>query len=144
MPLSPGTEEKRTNEAGPIVYVEHNQLGFVVQIPEGLRLIRRSNTTYGKSSNHPQILRKSHIVLGSYLKDERLAYYAGQPYREYQSRVAGYPFLGGPFGRRTGPSLAATRQTQSAESASLSLTQSEKSQRGRLGDTFSNRPFTTG
>jgi len=33
---------------------------------------------------------------GSYLKDERLAYYLGEAYRDYQRRVPGYPFF--PFG----------------------------------------------
>lgn len=42
-----------------------------------------------------------YIFAGSWLKDERLAFYAGPPYREYQSRVPGYPFLlRGPLGLR--------------------------------------------
>lgn len=41
-----------------------------------------------------------YILVGSYLKDERLAYYYGQRYREYQARVPGYPLLLGPLGRR--------------------------------------------
>ncbi|MAT13704.1 MAG: hypothetical protein CMJ46_00355 [Planctomyces sp.] len=42
-----------------------------------------------------------YIFVGSYLKDERLAYFIGAPYREYQTRVAGYPFIFfGPLGRR--------------------------------------------
>ncbi len=49
-----------------------------------------------------------YIFIGSYLKDERLAFYAGSAYREYQARVPGYPFLpGGVLGRRkTGRSPA--------------------------------------
>jgi protein-S-isoprenylcysteine O-methyltransferase Ste14 len=42
-----------------------------------------------------------YIFFGSYLKDERLAYYLGETYRSYQSRVAGYPlFPGQVLGRR--------------------------------------------
>lgn len=41
-----------------------------------------------------------YIFIGSYLKDCRLVYYAGDSYRQYQARVAGYPFLPiGPFGK---------------------------------------------
>jgi protein-S-isoprenylcysteine O-methyltransferase Ste14 len=41
-----------------------------------------------------------YILVGSYLKDERLAFYVGQPYRDYQSRVIGYPLaLFGPLAR---------------------------------------------
>lgn len=35
----------------------------------------------------------AYIFYGSYLKDRRLLYYIGQPYREYSSQVAGYPFI---------------------------------------------------
>lgn len=42
-----------------------------------------------------------YILFGSYLKDERLAYYLGTTYRDYQERVPGYPLIGiGPLGRR--------------------------------------------
>ncbi len=34
-----------------------------------------------------------YIFLGSYLKDERLAYYIGQLYRDYQRQVPAYPFF---------------------------------------------------
>lgn len=34
-----------------------------------------------------------YIVVGSVLKDERLAYYLGEPYRDYQRQVPGYPFV---------------------------------------------------
>lgn len=38
----------------------------------------------------------AYIFVGSYLKDERLAFYLGARYRQYQSRVPGYPLM--PFG----------------------------------------------
>jgi protein-S-isoprenylcysteine O-methyltransferase Ste14 len=42
----------------------------------------------------------AYIFVGSYLKDRRLIRYVGEPYREYQSRVPGYPFVPvGPLGR---------------------------------------------
>ncbi|MEZ6119731.1 MAG: hypothetical protein R3C28_24630 [Pirellulaceae bacterium] len=41
-----------------------------------------------------------YIFVGSYLKDERIAFYSGDAYRIYQSRVPGYPFFPGPLGRR--------------------------------------------
>lgn len=42
-----------------------------------------------------------YIFLGSFLKDERLAHYLGDTYREYQSRVPGYPAMWfGPLGLR--------------------------------------------
>jgi methanethiol S-methyltransferase len=42
----------------------------------------------------------THIFIGSYLKDRRLAQYVGEPYRKYQRRVPGFPFLpDGPLGR---------------------------------------------
>lgn len=45
-----------------------------------------------------------YIFFGSYLKDERLAYYLQQTYREYQSRVPGYPLFPLAFlGRRPLP-----------------------------------------
>lgn len=53
-----------------------------------------------------------YIFVGSYLKDERLIFYLGDTYREYASRVSGYPLVGlGPLGRRPlpagSPALAA-------------------------------------
>ncbi|MCA9028506.1 MAG: hypothetical protein KDA86_25070 [Planctomycetaceae bacterium] len=40
-----------------------------------------------------------YIFVGSYLKDERLAFYLGESYREYQRRVPGYPGMTfGPLG----------------------------------------------
>lgn len=42
-----------------------------------------------------------YVFIGSYLKDERLAFYYGDRYRDYQSRVTGYPLMGwGPMGIR--------------------------------------------
>ena len=42
-----------------------------------------------------------YVLVGSWLKDERLAYYIGEPYRIYQSRVPGYPgMFFGPLGKR--------------------------------------------
>jgi protein-S-isoprenylcysteine O-methyltransferase Ste14 len=41
-----------------------------------------------------------YILVGSYLKDERLAHYLRDSYRDYQSRVAGYPGMpAGPLGK---------------------------------------------
>lgn len=42
-----------------------------------------------------------YLLVGSYLKDERLAFYLGESYREYQAKVPGYPGFGGTLlGRR--------------------------------------------
>jgi protein-S-isoprenylcysteine O-methyltransferase Ste14 len=42
----------------------------------------------------------AYIFVGSWLKDRRLIYYVGDSYREYQSRIPGYPFfLYGPLAR---------------------------------------------
>lgn len=41
-----------------------------------------------------------HVFVGSYLKDRRLERYIGEPYRQYESRVPGYPLLPGPLGKR--------------------------------------------
>jgi len=41
-----------------------------------------------------------YLFIGSYLKDERLAFYLGRTYRAYQRRVPGYPFMiAGPLAR---------------------------------------------
>jgi protein-S-isoprenylcysteine O-methyltransferase Ste14 len=43
----------------------------------------------------------AYVFVGSYLKDERLAKYIGEPYREFMAQVPGYPLIGfGPLGRR--------------------------------------------
>lgn len=40
-----------------------------------------------------------YIYIGSYLKDQRLIHYVGEPYRQYQSKVRGYPLMfAGPLG----------------------------------------------
>ncbi len=53
-----------------------------------------------------------YIFVGSWLKDRRLEYYLGDGYREYESRVPGYPLIsGGPLGRRH-LSAAARSHTQ--------------------------------
>ena len=45
-----------------------------------------------------------YIFLGSCLKDQRLHYYVGRSYREYQAAVPGYPgMLLGPLARRPLP-----------------------------------------
>jgi methanethiol S-methyltransferase len=45
-----------------------------------------------------------YIFLGSWLKDRRLEYFIGEPYRAYAARVAGYPFFFfGPLGKVPGP-----------------------------------------
>ena len=42
-----------------------------------------------------------YIIAGSYLKDERLAFFLGTAYRDYQEQVPGYPFMPlGPLARR--------------------------------------------
>jgi protein-S-isoprenylcysteine O-methyltransferase Ste14 len=43
----------------------------------------------------------AYILIGSYLKDERMAHFVGEPYRDYQRRVPGFPFVSsGVTGRR--------------------------------------------
>ncbi len=50
----------------------------------------------------------AHIFVGSHLKDRRLVRYVGEPYRDYQRQVPGYPFLpDGPLGREPAPSISA-------------------------------------
>lgn len=55
-----------------------------------------------------------YIFVGSYLKDERLAYFLGRSYRDYQEQVPGYPLLPlGPLARRkrsAGPDVIPIRQ----------------------------------
>ncbi|HLW64481.1 MAG TPA: NnrU family protein [Gemmataceae bacterium] len=53
-----------------------------------------------------------YILLGSWLKDRRLEYYIGEPYRQYQARVAGYPFFFlGPLAKVPASDDAATGAT---------------------------------
>lgn len=43
-----------------------------------------------------------YILVGSYLKDERLAFYLGDSYRRYQAQVSGFPVVAfGPLGKRS-------------------------------------------
>ena len=54
-----------------------------------------------------------YIFVGSYLKDERLAFYLGPKYRDYQAAVPGYPLMfWGPLARR---SLDRTQPSASCE-----------------------------
>jgi hypothetical protein len=42
-----------------------------------------------------------YVFIGSWLKDERLEHFIGEPYRVYQSQITGYPgMFVGPLGRR--------------------------------------------
>jgi len=54
------------------------------------------------------LLWTTHIFVGSYLKDRRLEKYIGEPYRQYQTRVPGYPLFRGPLGRLSPMTLSAT------------------------------------
>lgn len=66
----------------------------------------------------------AYLFVGSWLKDERLAFYLGEKYRTYQTQVAGYPgMLFGPLARMTNitpsPTVSRTSSqipTKSAES----------------------------
>jgi hypothetical protein len=58
----------------------------------------------------------AYIAVGSYLKDERLAFFLGRTYREYQERVPGYPLIGfGPLGRRVPTSQESRVQSRGQE-----------------------------
>lgn len=55
----------------------------------------------------------AYLLFGSWLKDRRLERFIGAPYRDYESRVTGYPLaLVGPLGKRrlAEPHAAAVRQ----------------------------------
>lgn len=57
----------------------------------------------------------AYIFVGSYLKDQRLSFYLGDAYREYASRVPGYPgMLFGPLGkwRRELPTAAIEKDVE--------------------------------
>ena len=57
----------------------------------------------------------TYIFIGSYLKDRRLEFYLGDTYREYATRVPGYPFLlVGPLGRWSLSSNSTTPQSEQA------------------------------
>ena len=59
----------------------------------------------------------AYIFVGSYLKDQRLTYYLGDTYREYASRVAGYPgiFFFGPLAKWPRVNNATTLITNGAK-----------------------------
>jgi hypothetical protein len=58
----------------------------------------------------------AYVFVGSWLKDRRLRYYLGDTYREYASRVAGYPgMLFGPLGKWQFESPLATREVGTAK-----------------------------
>lgn len=59
-----------------------------------------------------------YVFVGSYLKDERLAYFLGESYRRYQEQVPGYPLMPfGPLARRK-PTAQGTLAPQSEPAAS--------------------------
>lgn len=63
-----------------------------------------------------------YIGVGSWLKDERLAYFLEDRYREYQSRVPGYPLVWfGPLGKVTHVASSETPTDNSAESAGAAI-----------------------
>lgn len=46
----------------------------------------------------------AYIFYGSFLKDRRLEHFIGEPYKQYESQVAGYPLiLHGPLGKKSTP-----------------------------------------
>ncbi len=48
------------------------------------------------------IIWTAYIYVGSYLKDQRLERFIGEPYRAYARNVSGFPLIGfGPWGRRS-------------------------------------------
>jgi protein-S-isoprenylcysteine O-methyltransferase Ste14 len=50
----------------------------------------------------------AYVMVGSILKDRRLVHFVGEPYREYQARVPGYPLIpAGPLGKVRLPSIRA-------------------------------------
>ncbi|MCA9039937.1 MAG: hypothetical protein KDA65_06255 [Planctomycetaceae bacterium] len=64
------------------------------------------------------VLWSIYIFIGSYLKDERLAFYIGAPYRNYQRQVAGYPFFFfGPLGKLSpAPQISPIKKQQAIPS----------------------------
>jgi hypothetical protein len=57
-----------------------------------------------------------YLFVGSALKDQRLAYYLKEAYRDYQSRVPGYPLMPwGPLARVPWPGTGARRPSIAAE-----------------------------
>jgi hypothetical protein len=44
----------------------------------------------------------AYIFYGSFLKDRRLEHYIGEPYKQYQREVSGYPLMPlGPLAKKT-------------------------------------------
>lgn len=69
----------------------------------------------------------AYIFLGSSLKDRRLTYYIGQPYRQYAARVPAYPLVGG-FWR-----LVSRRgQTASGDGVTAAASGSDSADRARI------------
>ncbi len=57
-----------------------------------------------------------YIFVGSCLKDRRMEFYVGQPYREYQARVSGFPLmLFGPQAKRLPTSKVALEERSMSE-----------------------------
>lgn len=49
----------------------------------------------------------AYIFYGSFLKDRRLEHFIGEPYKQYESQVAGYPLMSrGPLGKKSSSSNA--------------------------------------
>lgn len=46
------------------------------------------------------LLWTAHIAVGSHLKDRRMERFVGDPYREYEARVPGFPMMVGPLGKK--------------------------------------------
>ena len=56
-----------------------------------------------------------YIFLGSWLKDRRLAYYLGDAYRVYATRVPGYPgMIVGPLARWQAPATLISQPSAAA------------------------------
>ncbi len=65
-----------------------------------------------------------YIFIGSYLKDERLAFYVGAAYRVYASKVPGYPLMPSPLGRRLQPPRSAAAAVGAASAARVASAES--------------------
>ena len=66
----------------------------------------------------------AYIFFGSYLKDERLAYFLGDTYRRYWATVPGYPLMfWGPLAVRSLPSPSQPSGSRSTPSASASTSE---------------------
>lgn len=59
-----------------------------------------------------------YLLVGSWLKDRRLEHYVGAPYREYETRVPGFPLaVVGPLGRRRRVAAVASRDAPIGKAA---------------------------